>query len=127
MRIYIASKTKHAPRWREWGALYNSKLEICSSWIHTGKYANTPSEIIDWPAHWAMCLQDVRKADALIAYHEPGETPKGSLIEIGAALMCDIPIYAVGFGAEHSWLWNNRIEICSNFRDAVDMALNEHR
>lgn len=87
--IYIASKTKHGPRWR---AMRDAGVPILSTWIDEAEEGATS----DWQDLWRRCVSESSAADALIVYREPGEVLKGAFVEMGAALACGIHVYAVG-------------------------------
>lgn len=87
--IYIASKTTHAERWR---ALRTDGLPIVSTWIDEAGLGESAS-LADL---WRRNVLEAANAAALIVYHEPGETPKGALVEIGAAIACGVPVLWVG-------------------------------
>ena len=88
-RIYIASKTKHAPKWRE---LRANGLNIVSSWLDVGEI-DRPEE---YRRLWNCCILEVSASDLLIVYCEPGETLERCLVEIGSALASSVPIYCIG-------------------------------
>ena len=87
--IYIASKTKHASKWRK---LRANGVNVAASWIDAGDIHQPES----YRELWTSCIAEVCSADLLIVYCEPGETLKGCLVEIGAALASDVPVYCVG-------------------------------
>lgn len=90
MRIYIASKTKHAARWvllRRLGA------PIVSTWIDEAGDGASP----DIPDLAMRCIREAATADRVVLYCEPGELHKGTLIEVGAALASGVPVYCVGW------------------------------
>jgi len=88
--IYIASKTKHAPRWR----FLRDKVgePIISTWIDEAGEGETS----DFHDLWHRCLTEAAGCRVLIAYREPGEVLKGGWVEIGAALSSGVPVFAVG-------------------------------
>jgi excisionase family DNA binding protein len=88
-RIYIASKARHAPRWR---TLQARGCNIISSWIHRAgdDEALEPTELS------VQCIEEIRRADRLVLYCEEGERLGGALIEAGAALSAGVPVYSVG-------------------------------
>jgi hypothetical protein len=88
-KIYIASKTKHAKRWRKFR---DEGINIISSWIDEACQGESKS-LQDL---WIRNINEAKSADFLIMYNEPNEIPKGSLIELGAALANNIPIYWIG-------------------------------
>ena len=72
------------------------------------------------------CITEATAASALVLYCRPGETLKGALIEVGAALAACVPIYCVGecegissVFRKHP-LWND----CPDIEAAFDAALN---
>lgn len=87
--IYIASKVKHAARWRK---LRERGVPIRSSWIDEAGEGETT----DWPGLWERCIDEASSAYTLVVYCEPGEQLKGALAEVGAALANGTPVYAVG-------------------------------
>ena len=89
MRIYIASKTRHAAKWR---ALRSDGYDIISTWIDEAG----PGESQDLPDLAKRCVSEAKSADVLVLYCEPGDVLKGALIEVGAALACGVPVREVG-------------------------------
>jgi NTP pyrophosphatase (non-canonical NTP hydrolase) len=87
--IYIASKSHHFARSQ---ALREAGAPIISTWIDEGEVGATS----DFSDLWVRCVSEAASASALIAYGEPGETLKGALVEIGAALAAGKPVYLVG-------------------------------
>ena len=89
MSIYIASKTKHAARWR---AMRDRGEPIISTWIDEAR----PGESGDLSDLWLRCIQESSTCRLLVLYREPGDVLKGGWIELGAALAHGIPVFAVG-------------------------------
>lgn len=87
--IYIASKTKHADRWRQ---LRSEGYPIVSTWIDEAGVGQSAS-LADL---WLRCIAEASHAEVLIIYREPDDALKGGWIELGAALHAGVPIYAVG-------------------------------
>lgn len=114
--IYVASKTKHAARWR---ALRAAGVPIISTWIDDHETGHT-SDLGDI---WCRSIDEASRATALIVYHEPGETPKGSLVEIGAALAAGTRVYAVGVGADHTWTAHPGVTVCFSLLNALMSSL----
>jgi hypothetical protein len=88
--IYIASKTKHAKRWR----FLRDKVgePIISTWIDEAG----PGESVDMDDLWRRCIAESSSCELLIVYREPGEVLKGAWVEVGAALAVGTPVFAVG-------------------------------
>lgn len=87
--FYVASKTKHAAKWK---AYRDSGVPIISTWIDEAGIGETKS----FPDLWRRCVSETRKARALIVYAEDGDELKGALIEVGAALASNTPVFMVG-------------------------------
>lgn len=87
--IYIASKTKHAWRWRQ---LRDSGVPVISTWIDEAG----EGESADLSDLWRRCIEESKSAKALILYKEPEDTLKGAWVELGAALASGTKVYAVG-------------------------------
>lgn len=90
MKIYVASKTKHADLWRAWR---DTGVPIVSTWIDEAGPGASP----DVPDLARRCIEEAAGADRVVLYCEPGELHKGTLIEVGAALACGVPVYCVGW------------------------------
>lgn len=90
MKIYIASKTKHAQKWVD---LRNSGVNIISTWIDEAGDGQSPnlSDLC------SRCISESMSCDAMVVYAEDGDYLKGAFIEMGAALSVpNKPIYLVG-------------------------------
>jgi hypothetical protein len=77
--IYIASKTKHADKWK---AYRHAGFPVASTWIDEAG----ANETGDWVDLWLRCVWEASKCAVLIAYREEGEKLKGTLVEVGCAL-----------------------------------------
>ncbi|NDV63362.1 hypothetical protein G0Q06_12930 [Puniceicoccales bacterium CK1056] len=79
MSVYIASKTRHAPRWR---SLRSEGQPIISSWLDESDDGQTKcfSELAE------RCISEASQADVVLLYWEPNADIHGALIEAGAAL-----------------------------------------
>lgn len=89
MKIYIASKTRHADKWRK---LRAKGVDVISTWIYdTDQY-----EAVERADLAQRCIAEATACEAMLVYYEVGEHFKGGFIEIGVALAAGKPIYAVG-------------------------------
>jgi len=114
--IYIASKTKHAPRWRE---LRAQGVPLISTWIDEAGKGETKS----FSDLWDRCVLEACTSYVLVAYREPGEIQKGSFIEIGAALAMRVPVFIVGYEEEQfSFRHHPRVTSCSTLQEALTLA-----
>ena len=110
--IYIASKTKHAHRWR---FLRDTVGEpVISTWIDEAEDYAT----LDWPDLWRRCIAEASSAEILIVYREPEEVLKGAWAEVGAALASGVTVYGVGI-EEFSISKDARIELFPSMKDAI--------
>lgn len=122
-KIYIASKARHRPRWREFrdGMGY----QIISRWIDTGdKYIGTTAgdamSDLDYRQLWRECVQDVRDCDVLVLYVEEGEHLKGALIELGIALGLKKEIIVTGpLGDNGTWHYHDKVEVSDKSIEAL--------
>lgn len=118
MKIYTASKTIHAHKWRELRSLgYN----INSTWIDEAG----PGETACFRRLWERCINEAAQADALLLYRQPGEALKGAFIEAGAALASKKPVFAIGI-EDQSFRYHPLITVCDSVNDAlIKMAATE--
>ena len=92
-QVYVASKSNLHGYWRTWQATgMRDGFEIISTWIDEGDEGATA----DWSDLWVRCVTEAAMADVLVAFYRPGDVWKGALVEIGAALAADKPVYVVG-------------------------------
>lgn len=89
MKIYCASKSKHAPLWLAWKA---RGVEVTSSWLE--KYGQ--GRLRDQTSHWNAILKDIQSSDALVFYSEPGEIQRGAIAEFAIAFALGKKLFYVG-------------------------------
>jgi hypothetical protein len=89
MKIYTASKTKHADKWRK----LRLKYAIIATWIDEAGEGQTVnrSELA------TRCVTEIAQSDFLLFYCERDEIPKSALIEVGIALALHKQVRFVGF------------------------------
>jgi hypothetical protein len=85
----MASKTKHADKWRR---LRECGAGIISTWIDEAGVGETT----DWADLWSRCIGEASAADFTILYYEEGEELKGARVEAGAALAAGKTVIVVG-------------------------------
>jgi hypothetical protein len=92
MKIYTASKTKHAEKWRK----LRLQHRVIATWIDEAGEGQTAdrSELA------TRCVKEIVQCDFLLFYCERDEIPKGALIEVGIALAFRKQIRFVGFLSE---------------------------
>ncbi|MDE2105160.1 MAG: hypothetical protein KGL39_48480 [Patescibacteria group bacterium] len=100
MKIYAASKTRHASYWQK---LRASGVNIISTWIDEAG----PGQTKDSAELAARCLREIAECDALLLYVVDDDEPKGAFFEAGAALAIGkpvrivAPLYKVGIFQYH--------------------------
>lgn len=92
-RVYLASKLRHAPMWRDWKDIL--PINVVSTWHDIEKLDENDHEAcrINWHANRAQLLW---RAEHLIVYAEPEDHLNGTLVEIGLAASRPIPVYLTG-------------------------------
>jgi hypothetical protein len=112
--IYIASKTRHAGRWKD---LRAKGFPIISTWIDEAR----EGESADLDDLWSRCIAEASGCRVLIVYREQDDILKGGWVEVGAALAAGVPVYAVGLDgftiAEHK-----RVKHFPTIEDAFSAA-----
>lgn len=114
MKIYIASKTKHANKWRKLRAKGHN---IISTWIDEAG----PGMSADLKDLAIRCIDEAKSADRLILFAREDDVLKGALVEVGAALASGVPVYVVGYSPSYATalnqhpLWRD----CLNLEDAL--------
>lgn len=115
--IYFASKTRHAPRWREIRA---SGVPVISTWIDQAEEGQTS----DWQDLWDRCIGEASHAGALIVYREEGDRLRGALCEMGAALASGVRVFWVGPTEDMGSAMKHReVTIMATLEEAIAAAL----
>lgn len=118
--IYIASRTRHAAKWRE---ARDNGIPIISTWIDEAG----EGESCSMSSLWWRCVKEAASCSALVLYREDGEMLKGALVEAGAALGDGKPVFAVGFDLpddlkEFSFLYHPYVTLCASVEIAFSRA-----
>lgn len=77
--IYTASKTRHAPMWRQ---LRATGWRVIATWID---YADGDS-VTDWQRLWLSCAREAAEANVTLVYVERGDELRGAYVEMGVAI-----------------------------------------
>ena len=115
---YVSSKLKHKDYW------LNSEIkdQIISSWLETEEVSGS----VQLSDMWTRYLHEIQDCDEFLMYLEPGDIPKGCLIEMGAAFALGKPIDIIWTGTREElrnklgtiidhWL----VDVHSNLQDAL--------
>ncbi len=89
MKVYCASKSKHAPIWMDWKS---RGVEVTSSWLD--KFDQ--GRLTDQTGHWDNILRDIQGSEGLLLYSEPGDVQKGAWAEFGIAFGLGKKLFYVG-------------------------------
>lgn len=101
MKVYVASKTKHAADWQRYRLVGKSfNVDIISTWIDEAGVGETKS-LEDL---WLRCIGEASMCDILLCFAQEEEVLKGALVEVGAALSSGKLVYYVGPKSIGSWL-----------------------
>jgi len=95
MKVYVASKVWHAPKWREnLDVFKHFNVGVTSRWID---YADDSDIVQNRKGElWQHCLEDIQKADAMIVYCERfDEQQRGVLVEAGHAIALGKPVICI--------------------------------
>lgn len=114
--VYTASKTRHAPMWRQ---LRAQGTRVISTWIDEAEQGQTQ----DFEDLWIRCVYEASTADVLLAYRQDSEEIlKGAFVEIGCALSQKHPVIAVGDWGDMSFLHHPLVVRSSCVQDAVRLV-----
>jgi hypothetical protein len=116
--IYIASKTKHAPRWR---ALRAKGAPIVASWIDMPP--GRPAEEPDYGDLWTRCAAEAAGAATLIAYVEEEEQLSGALVEVGIALASGVPVLWCGPTGRHTVTRHAGVQVIASSAPATALKV----
>lgn len=94
-KVYVASKVKYAPMWLEMKTeileLYG--MNVTSSWIHEAEEGQTS----DYEDLTLRCFRELMECDFVILFsNNEEEILKGALMEVGAALVQNKPVFYIG-------------------------------
>lgn len=120
IKIYTASKTKHAQKWRD---LRASGHNVISTWIDEAG----EGESSDLHSLCQRCINECEGCDAMIVYREDGDYLKGAFIEMGIALTGRFrPIVLVGpvLPPGSAFTKNNRIFLSTSIKGAIRLINN---
>lgn len=117
VRVYLASKTRHAPAWRE---LREDGYPVISTWIDEPE--NEAAGEIDYVDLWERCVREAASATVLVLYAPAGDAVKGALAEVGAALAREVPVLVVG--DPPGSCWHHRLVVRHpTLQDALEAAV----
>lgn len=112
--IYIASKTKHAWKWKN---VREGGVPIISTWIDEAG-AGESKDLSDL---WVRCIQEASTAAAIVVYREPDDVLKGAWSEVGAALAAGVPVFGVGI-SDFTISNHPDVTVCDTISDAFAAA-----
>ena len=123
-RVYPASRFFRAPMWIECGQKY--RIFMCARWLK-GWQKDIPETSFNSRKFWMDNLEDIATCDYLVAYAEKDDVLGGALIEIGAALSMNKPVYLVGENeAFRSWIHHPNIMIKKTLHNVFNELENRY-
>jgi hypothetical protein len=122
MRIYVASRVKHAERWKH---LRSLGYGIISTWIDEVDEGQT----LDFTYLWKRITHEIMHSDRLVFYAEPEDFPfKGALVEVGMAIATGIPVFVYLSSTQlegrtdrpvGSWIRHPKVRIVQSLYEAL--------
>lgn len=108
LKVYGASKLKHAPLWirlrEEWEEIY-----FIARWptLHVGK---TPDDECFAKVFWQHDAEDVCECDVVLVYADPNDHLRGALVEAGMGIAFDKEIVVVGDHPDYgTWRYHSSV------------------
>jgi nucleoside 2-deoxyribosyltransferase len=118
IRVYTASKLKHAALWRRLCDC-NAGIYLHARWLKHNKIGtlDSPENASEF---WLQDEQDVKDADAVLVYAEGSDHLRGALVEAGMALAFGVPVFVVGDHEDYgTWRYHPGVRIVKNFDYAI--------
>lgn len=120
LRVYTASKLKHAAMWRG----------ICAGTPHVQFHARwlkhsaigTPDTAEHAADFWMQDEQDVKHADAVLVFAGTGEHLRGALVEAGMAIAYGVPVIVIGQSDDYgTWQHHPGVTKAMDMDDAMSI------
>ena len=111
LRVYFASKTTHAAKWRQID-LESKHIKVTGRWvkqviIDNGDLLKNNHGTTMSARCWIEDQEDIRNSDYLALFAEPEEHLRGGLVEAGIALEAGVPVICIGAHPDYgSWQWH---------------------
>jgi nucleoside 2-deoxyribosyltransferase len=122
LRIYTASKLKHAGRWRQMREEW-PEFHWVARWPvdHCGNIPDTDT-FARW--FWKQDVEDVARCDVLVIYAEGDDHLRGALVEAGVAIALHKTVIVVGSHEDYgTWQWHSSVRRVKDF-DELRITLN---
>lgn len=119
LRVYTASKLKHAAMWRDLCAR-TYHVQFHARWLKHNSIG-TP----DTPEHaaefWLQDEQDVKHADVVMVFASGDDHLRGALVEAGMAIAYGVPVIVVGTHPDYgTWQHHPGVMRVADLDAAVD-------
>jgi nucleoside 2-deoxyribosyltransferase len=116
IRVYTASKMKHAAMWRDL-CTATPHVQFHARWLKHSAIG-TPDDSGQASEFW---MQDVRDADAVLVYVEPGDHLRGALVEAGMAIAYGIPVCVIGKHQDYgTWQYHPMVTRVPDIQSALN-------
>lgn len=118
IRVYTASKLRHASMWRALCAS-TTVLQCHARWLkHVAMM--TPDEPEHAAEFWLQDEQDVRDADVVLVYATGDDHLRGALVEAGIAIAVGVPVVVVGNHNDYgTWQYHPGVTRVATLEEAV--------
>jgi nucleoside 2-deoxyribosyltransferase len=118
VRVYFASKLRHGGRWRTLCASAHQFVAYARWLKHTS--IGTPDTPDNASTFWLEDQQDVKHADVVVVYAEPGEHLRGALVEAGMAIAYGKPVVVVGDHPDYgTWQYHPLVHRVADFDEML--------
>lgn len=120
-KIYIASKLRHADKWRDLEKEYPA-IKFCMRWPSYAK--SLPDEEPYVGVIWSHFLEDIKECDGVILYAEPGDNLRGALVECGMAIALGKFVIVIGTHEGYgTWQYHRSVYKASSIEQALHLVL----
>lgn len=115
-KIYLASKLKHAERWRQL-ANDNPRHTFTARWPYIVGYVDdSPKNANNF---WEHDFNDIDFCDALIVVADPDDVLRGALVEVGYAIAKGKHVIVVGENDSYgTWRHSYRVRTAETIEQA---------
>lgn len=107
IKVYIASKLKHADRWRKLREQWPAEgIDLHARW-HDQESQEDEAQPVDFSIFWLVDEEDVSNSDCVIVYGEADDKLNGALVEAGIAIAHKILVIVVGDSPSFGSWWHH--------------------
>lgn len=120
LRVYTASKLKHAAKWRDLCAAHGH-IQCHARWLkhNTIGTPDTPEHAAEF---WLQDEQDVKHADVVLVFADGDDHLRGALVEAGMAIAYGVPVIVIGKHPDYgTWQHHPGVRRVASLDLAIDV------